>query len=232
MAFIKATKHQRLASTRSDITMCHANAGCFHREKGLQLTCWPLITIGSCCVDRFCRSVDNQLSDRQVCINCNCIAHLVCSKLLQFQTPVDINFVVSPKDLTNVAKSRIKAIPKSDHDKFHFCILCQAKIKVIKVKKLARKSTPGPPRKSPANAKLPTKLFAELRRLAEFHCQAYVFLHFKNTKKAMMHGLIYEQFHGDDEKRLFVRANNLLMDIMCLCSYITSARERAVQNAR
>jgi hypothetical protein len=145
---------------------------------------------------------------------------------------IALNFVVSPKDLTNVVKSRIKAIPKSDHDKFHFCILCQAKIKAIKVKKLARKLTPGPPRKSPANAKLPTKLFAELRRLAEFHCQAYVFLHFKNTKKAMMHGLIYEQFHGDDEKRLFVRANNLLMDIMCLCSYITSARERAVQNAR
>ena len=74
----------------------------------------------SCCVDRLCRSVDDQLSTRQVCINCNCIAHLVCSKALDFQPPVDITFVVSAKDFTNAAKSRIKAIPKSEHGNIHF----------------------------------------------------------------------------------------------------------------
>jgi hypothetical protein len=126
---------------------------------------------------------------------------LVCSELLHFQAPVDIDFVVSPKDLTNAAKSRIKAIPKSDHNKIQFCILCQAKIKV-KVKKLARKLVPGAPRKSAANAILPTKLLVELRRLAAFHCQAYVFLQCKKTKKAITHGLISEQFHGDDKKRI------------------------------
>ena len=48
-AFIKATKRRHRASTRSD----SINPTCqrwlflrFHREKGLELTCWPLITIG------------------------------------------------------------------------------------------------------------------------------------------------------------------------------------------
>ena len=46
-ALIKATKHHHWASTRSD----SINRTCqcwlflqFHREKGLELTCWPLIT--------------------------------------------------------------------------------------------------------------------------------------------------------------------------------------------
>ena len=32
----------------------------------------------SCCVDMHCCSVDDQTSPRQLCINCNCIAHLAC----------------------------------------------------------------------------------------------------------------------------------------------------------
>ena len=34
----------------------------------------------SCCVDTHCRSFDDQTSPRQLCINCNCIAQLACSK--------------------------------------------------------------------------------------------------------------------------------------------------------
>ena len=41
------------------------------------------------------------------------------------------------------------------HDKIHFCILCQAKIKVIKVKKLARKSAPGAPPQESSECKTP-----------------------------------------------------------------------------
>jgi len=49
VAFIKATKRHHRASTRSDsinVTRQHRLFRLFHREKGLQLTCWPLITIG------------------------------------------------------------------------------------------------------------------------------------------------------------------------------------------
>ncbi len=49
VAFIKATKPHHRASTRSDsinVTRQCQLFWLFHREKGLQLTCWPLITIG------------------------------------------------------------------------------------------------------------------------------------------------------------------------------------------
>ena len=49
VAFIKATKRHHRASTRSDIikgTRQRRLFRLFHREIGLQLTCWPLITIG------------------------------------------------------------------------------------------------------------------------------------------------------------------------------------------
>ena len=35
----------------------------------------------SCCVDTYCRSVDDQTSPRQCCINCNGLAHLACSEI-------------------------------------------------------------------------------------------------------------------------------------------------------
>ena len=69
----------------------------------------------SCCVDTYCRSVDDQTNPRQVCINCNSIAHLACCENLLFQNPVDMEFVVSVGDFTRVAKSRIRTTPKSQH---------------------------------------------------------------------------------------------------------------------
>ena len=59
----------------------------------------------TCCVDMYCRSVDNQTSPRQLCINCNCIAHMACSENLVFQNPVDMEFVVTVRDFTRAAKS-------------------------------------------------------------------------------------------------------------------------------
>jgi len=39
----------------------------------------------SCCVDKCCRLFDDQMSPRQLCIICNCIAHLACSENLVFR---------------------------------------------------------------------------------------------------------------------------------------------------
>ena len=60
-----------------------------------------------------------------VCIYCNCNAHLACSEALLFQNPVEMEFAVSVRDFTKAAKSRIRAIPKSqhgtmDHSLLHF----------------------------------------------------------------------------------------------------------------
>ena len=49
VAFLKATKHRHRASTHSDIikgTRQRSLFRTFHCEKEVQLTCWPLITIG------------------------------------------------------------------------------------------------------------------------------------------------------------------------------------------
>jgi hypothetical protein len=77
----------------------------------------------SCCVDTYCRSVDDQTSPRQLCINCNSIAHLACCENLVFQNPVDMEFVVTVGDFTRAAKSQIRATPKSQHGTLFFCFL-------------------------------------------------------------------------------------------------------------
>jgi hypothetical protein len=49
VAFMEATKHCHQASTHSDIIKGTHQLRLFwkfHQEKGLKLTCWPLITIG------------------------------------------------------------------------------------------------------------------------------------------------------------------------------------------
>jgi hypothetical protein len=152
----------------------------------------------SCCVDTHCRSFDDQTSPRQLCINCNCIAHLACSENFVFQNPVDMEFVVTVKDFTRAAKSRIRATPKSQHGNLFFCLLCMAKIRAAKEMKTAKKM-PNAPRKS-TNVKFPTKILLELRRLVAFHCQAFVFLECEKNNRAGTYALMEERFYGNPEK--------------------------------
>ena len=156
----------------------------------------------SCCVDTYCRSVDDQTSPRQVCINCNSIAHLACCENLLFQNPVDMEFVVTPGDFTRAAKTRIRATPKSQHQTLFFCFLCMANIRTAKEKKMAKKATPRAPRKTSLNVKFPAKILAELRRLAAFHCQSFVFLECEKTNRKGTYALMEERFYGDPEKRI------------------------------
>ncbi len=58
-----------------------------------------------CCADRLCCYVDDQESNRQLCINCNGVAHLICSENLLLQTPVELGFDVLIKDFNKLAKS-------------------------------------------------------------------------------------------------------------------------------
>jgi len=104
---------------------------------------------------------------------------LAWSEALLFQNPVETEYA-SVRDFTKARKSQIRAIPKSQHGTIHFCILCKANIKAIKVKKMAKK-LPNAPCKSPFIAKFPIKIMAELRRLEAFYCQAFVFLECKKN---------------------------------------------------
>jgi hypothetical protein len=160
----------------------------------------------SCCIDTYCHSVDDdQTSPRQLCINCNFIAHLACCENLVLQNPVNMEFVVSVRDFTRAAKSRIRATPKSQHGTLFFCFLCMANIRAAKEKKMAKmakKAMPRAPRKTSFIVKFPAKILAELRRLAAFHCQTFVFLECEKTNRAGMYALMEEQFYGDPEKRI------------------------------
>ena len=159
------------------------------------------VSFFSCCIDRYCLAVDDQTSPRQVCMNCNYIAHLACSEALVFQNPVEMEFAVSVRDFTKATKSRIRVIPKSQHGTILFCILCKANIKAIKVTRMAKK-LPNAPHKSPFIAKFSIKILAQLRRLVAFHCQAFVFLEYEKTSQLGTYAMIEEQFYGDPEKRI------------------------------
>ena len=175
----------------------------------------------SCCVDTYCRSVDDQTSPRQLCINCNCIAHLACSENLVFQNPVDMEFVVSVADFTRATKSRIRAIPKSQHGTLFFRFSCMANIRAAKEKKMAKKAVPRAPHKSSSIVKFPNKILAELRRLAAFHCQTFVFLECEKTNRAGTYALMEERFYGDPEKRI----KGVCKQSTRLGSYTTETKE-------
>jgi hypothetical protein len=51
-----------------------------------------------------------------------------------------------------------------------------ANIRAAKEKKMANMSVPHAPHKTSLIVNIPIKILAELRRLAAFHCQAFVFL--------------------------------------------------------
>ena len=67
---------------------------------------------------------------------------------------------------------------------------------------MAKKAMPRAPRKTSFIVKFPIKILAELRRLAAFHCQAFVFLECEKNNRAGMSALMVEQFYGDPEKRI------------------------------
>jgi len=112
-----------------------------------------------------------------------------------------VGTAVSVRDFTKAAKGPIRVIPKSQHRTIHFCLLCKAYIKAIKVKRMAKK-LPYAHRKSPFIAKSPIKILAELRFLAAFHCQAFVFLECKKTSWIGTYAMMEEHFFGDPEKRI------------------------------
>ncbi len=118
-----------------------------------------------------------------------------------------MEFVVTLKDFTKSAKTRIRATPKSQHGNLFFCILCMAKIKAAKESKKLKKM-PNAPRKSTIVKKFPGKILLELRRLAAFHCQAFVFLECEKTNRAGMYAFMVLRFYGNPEKELKVSATN------------------------
>ncbi len=115
----------------------------------------------------------------------------------------------------------MKKTPASEKNSVVFYILCQAKIKAVKVsayaaqlaeKESKRKEKEDCKRKSidkPSSAKKPclTKASAhiiqELRRVAAFQAQLIIFMKANKTKKLQRWTLIEDYFHGNEKKGLW-----------------------------
>jgi hypothetical protein len=164
-----------------------------------------------------------------ICINCNISAHLFCAEYLQFQNPVEEPHVIAIKDLSKEGKLQWKKTPASEKNNVVFCILCQAKIKAVKVSassaKLAekesehqekedskRKSIDKPSSaKKPCSAKASAHTIWELRRVAAFRAQLILFTKVDKTKKIQRWALIEEYFCGNEKRGLCECARSWLM---------------------
>jgi hypothetical protein len=123
----------------------------------------------------------------------------------------------------------MKKHPQVRRTMLFFCILCQAKIKAVKVsasavklaeKESKRKEKEDSKRKSinkPSSAKKPclTKASAhiirELRHLAAFQAQLILFTKVDKTKKLQRWALIEEYFHGNEKRGLWECARRWLL---------------------
>ncbi len=94
-----------------------------------------------------------------------------------------------------------------------FCAFCQAKVKTFKVlaqamkvaEKLTRRKSVGNgsvAKKKVKCLKAPVTIIRELRRLAAFQAQLYIFTKVEKTKADIRFALIEDHFHGNDQKRI------------------------------
>jgi len=100
-----------------------------------------------------------------------------------------------------------------------FCTLCESRWKAIKVSavaKIAEKKSKRPPDKSsstPSGQRAPKKknasrttmpvaVIRELRRVAAFYSQVYIFTKVEKTKANLRFALIEEHFYGNPQKRI------------------------------
>jgi hypothetical protein len=116
----------------------------------------------------------------------------------------------------------MEKIPPSEKNNVVFCILCQAKIKAVKVSastaKLAEKDSKrkekedSKKRKSmdkPSSAKRPrtsnasAHIIRELCRVAAFQAQLILFTKVDKTKQNQRWAFIEENFHGNEKRGLW-----------------------------
>ncbi len=66
-----------------------------------------------CAVQQFCRDIDHAdvTSEQVMCNNCNVFAHRYCSENFNKQSPVELEFVVTYKDIGRSGKTRFRNIP-------------------------------------------------------------------------------------------------------------------------
>jgi hypothetical protein len=172
-----------------------------------------------CAAGQFCRSVGDHTSSRSPCVNCNELAHHSCAEYWSEQNPVEPHLVITMKDLSKGGKLRLKNTPSAQKCDVMFCILCESRWKAIKVSaaaKIAAKKSKRPIEQSstPSEQHTPTKkkrastttapvaVIRELRRVAAFYSQVYIFTKVEKAKANLRFALIEEHFYGNPQKRI------------------------------
>jgi hypothetical protein len=171
-----------------------------------------------CAAGQFCRSVGDHTSSRSPCVNCNELAHHSCAEYWSEQNPVEPHLVITIKDLSKGGKIRLKNTPSAQKCNVMFCILCESRWKAMKVSaaaKIAAKKSKRPQSSStPSDQRAPTKkkkasattapvaVIRELRRLAAFYSQVYIFTKVEKAKANLRFQLIEEHFYGNPQKRI------------------------------
>jgi hypothetical protein len=173
-----------------------------------------------CAAGQFCRSVGDHTSSRSPCVNCNELAHHFCAEYWSEQNPVEPHLVITIKDLSKGGKIRLKNTPSAQKCDVMFCILCESRWKAMKVsaaaKIAAKKSSKRPQSSStpPSEQRAPTKkkkasattapvaVIRELRRVAAFYSQVYIFTKVEKAKANLRFQLIEEHFYGNPQKRI------------------------------
>ncbi len=103
-----------------------------------------------CAVNHLCCSPKHQNFICALCINCNKMAHKLCSELLFFQSPVPDKHIIAVKNSGVGGKGRLHKLHPKDRAAVYFCILCQARIvqtKMGKTKKKALELSPPIPKR-------------------------------------------------------------------------------------
>ena len=151
-----------------------------------------------CAAGQFCRFVGDHTSSRSPCVNCNELAHHSCAEYWSEQNPVEPHLVITIKDLSKGGKICLKNTPSAQKCDVMFCILCKSRWKAMKVSaaaKIAAKkskrpqssSTPSDQRartkkKKASATTAPVAVIRELRRVAAFYSQVYIFTKVEKAK--------------------------------------------------
>ena len=145
-----------------------------------------------------------------MCFNCNEPVYLFCAEYLLEQKPVNKDTLyITLQDFTKEGMAGWKKTLLDKKDNVAFCIFCLAKMKAVKVSAAANKlakhqptSSGKAPKKKMKSTKATTGIICELRCLAAFQAQLYIFTKVEKTKANLRYSLIEEQFHGCPRKRI------------------------------
>jgi hypothetical protein len=115
------------------------------------------------------------------------------------------------EDLEKNAKYRFGKLSPEEKLKVVLCVRCENKQKAIKVQNAAPKK-----HRKKEGDKVSSQIINELRQLAAFQCQIFVFTQTANTSKTERDLVAREQFYGTEAKNIKGACNQVVNGDTCV----------------